>query len=411
MTITQSQRFLPEPSGAYIVSDHPPEISPKNSLRFSLIIPTYNEQGNIERIVQILAELLDSLIPEQYELIIVDDNSPDGTAELAQVLSFQYPQLQVMCRTQERGLSSAVLRGWQCAQGEILGVIDGDLQHPPETLAKLLAAMHEGADLALASRHVEGGGVSSWSLIRRLLSRGAQLVGLLILPNVVGRVTDPMSGYFMVRRDAIANQSMNPTGYKILLEVLGRGNINQIIEVGYVFQERQEGESKVTSKQYFEYINHLLRLRSRGRLSKLKRRYQLPFTRFIRFALVGFSGVFVDMLMFYFLSDPSTLGWGLTRSKAISAEIAIFNNFLWNDLWTFGDLSKRQPGKRQRIKRFLKFNIICLAGLVLNILILNILFNGLGINRYAANLIAIFIVTLWNFWVNLKLGWRVTEIK
>jgi dolichol-phosphate mannosyltransferase len=165
-----------------------------------------------------------------------------------------------------------------------LGVIDGDLQHPPEVLTQLLQKIEQGADLAVASRHVDGGGVSSWSAVRRFLSRGAQLLGLVVLPGVLGRVSDPMSGYFMVRRQAIANTRLNPVGYKILLEVIGRGRIGQIAEVGYVFRERKEGESKVTWKQYIEYIHHLLRLRiATGRLGKISRRLNFPLGLFLRF--------------------------------------------------------------------------------------------------------------------------------
>jgi dolichol-phosphate mannosyltransferase len=123
------------------------------------------------------------------------------------------------------------------------------------------------------------------------------------------------------------------------------------------------------------------------------------------------SGVFVDMAILYFLSDVSTLGWGLTRSKIISSEVAVINNFLWNDLWTFRDISSQQVGWRKRIRRFLKFNFICLFGIGLNILILNFLYNYLHINQYLANLIAIAVVTIWNFWFNLKLSWRVTQTK
>jgi dolichol-phosphate mannosyltransferase len=133
--------------------------------------------------------------------------------------------------------------------------------------------------------------------------------------------------------------------------------------------------------------------------------------RFIQFCLVGFSGVFVDMGMLYLLSDPTTLHLPLTRSKIFAAELAIINNFLWNDFWTFGDISRSQPGKRQRLKRLLKFNLVCFAGLILNVLLLNLFFNVFGLNRYVANLIAIAIVTVWNFWINLKLSWRVTEVK
>lgn len=371
-----------------------------NSIWLSLIIPTYKEAGNINKLVSILTHILDTAIPNKYELIIVDDNSPDMTWNIAQQLTEEYPQLEVMNREQEKGLSTAVIRGWQSAKGEILGVIDGDLQHPPEVLLKLLQEMEKGADLAVASRHIQGGGVSEWSIIRRFLSRGAQTLGLVLLPNVIGRLSDPMSGYFMIRRDAITNTILSPIGYKILIEVTARGKIRWIGEVGYVFQEREIGESKVTWKQYVEYLQHLLRLR----LSLL------PLQRFIQFGLVGFSGVFVDMGLLYLLSDPTMLGFPLTRSKIFASEMAIINNFIWNDIWTFKDISSKQKGLKKRIKRFLKFNLICLAGLILNVLFLNVFFNVFGINRYIANFMAIVLVTIWNFWLNLKLSWRVTEI-
>ncbi|MGG6268049.1 glycosyltransferase [Leptolyngbya sp. AN03gr2] len=401
--------LLPPPSGALRIPYSSELERPTKPVYFSLVVPTYNEGRNVEQVVRVLSSLLDHALPNDYELIIVDDDSPDRTWEIAQQMTVEYPNLRVMRRQDERGLSTAVIRGWQAARGEVLGVIDGDLQHPPEVLLKLVQAVKHGADLAVGSRHVEGGGTSDWGFIRRFLSRGAQMLGLIILPSVVGRVSDPMSGYFMVRRDAIADCLMSPLGYKILLEVLGRGRVDRVTEVGYVFQERQEGESKVTWKQYIEYLMHLGKLRSRGRVGRLRERFQLG--RFLRFGLVGLSGVFVDMLVLYLLSDPSTLAWNLTRSKIIASELAIVNNFLWNDLWTFGDISRSQRGNRTRLKRFLKFNLICLMGLILNVLILNLLYNAFGINRYAANLIAIVLVTFWNFWINLKLSWRVTDVR
>ena len=399
--------LLPVPAGPLQISD-PPAINDR--IRLSLVIPTYNEGKNIHNVVRILSGLLDADIPGEYELIVVDDNSPDRTWELALALIPEYPQLRVMRRQHERGLSSAVIRGWQASRGEVRGVIDGDLQHPPHVLLQLFREMESGADLAVASRHVEGGGVSSWSMVRRFLSRGAQLIGLVVLPGVLGRVTDPMSGYFMVRRTSIAGSTLNPVGYKILIEVLGRGQVRSVAEVGYVFQERLEGESKVTWKQYIDYLHHLVRLRiDSGRIGRFTQRLGFPIGRFIRFGLVGFSGVFVDLTVFYLLR--TVLGFGLTRSTIISAEVAIFNNFLWNDLWTFGDVSQQQQQGRMRLKRLLKFNIICLAGVVLQALIVNLLFNVLGINEYLAKLMAIAAVTLWNFWINMKLSWRVTQVK
>ena len=420
MLTTQQHNLLSTPTGALQVSGKPLWFGAREGnhaslellypVLLSLVVPTYNEGSNIHAIVQRLSDLLDEALPNAYELIIVDDDSPDHTWEQAESLIAEYPNLRVMRRQHERGLSTAVIRGWQVAQGEILGVIDGDLQHPPEALLQLLAAMEQGADLAVASRHVEGGGVSTWSASRRFLSRGAQLLGLMVLPRVVSRVSDPMSGYFLVRRGAIAGELLDPVGYKILIEVLGRGAIAEIAEVGYVFQEREAGESKVTWKQYFDYLRHLVRLRiSSGRLGRLGRKLNFPVERFLKFGVVGLSGLAVDMTTFYLLFG--VLGFGLTRSAIFAAELAILNNFIWNDRWTFGDLSQQQPQKRLVIKRFLKFNIVCTMGLILNVLLLNLFVNWLHVNPYVGKLMAIAFVTLWNFWINLKLSWRVTQVK
>jgi dolichol-phosphate mannosyltransferase len=365
------------------------------------VVPTFNERHNLADLIAQLTALLDPELGDDYELIVVDDDSPDRTWELAAELSARYPKLRVLRRQHERGLSTAVIRGWQVARGDILAVIDADLQHPPEATVDLLRAMTRGADLAVGSRHIEGGGVSDWSVFRRILSRGAQLLGLMLLPGVLGRVSDPMSGYFMVRRAAIAGVTLSPLGYKILVEVIGRGKVRWIAEVGYVFRERAEGASKVTWRVYLDYLRHLVRLR----LSALSG------GRFLRFALVGASGVLVDVAVLFLLSDPRALGFGLTRSKIVAAELAIINNFLWNDAWTFRDLIGDQRGLRHKLRRLLKFNLVCGAGLALNVVLLNLQFNLLHMNRYVANLIAIAVVTAWNYWLNLRLNWRDTAAK
>ncbi|APR74988.1 Dolichol-phosphate mannosyltransferase [Minicystis rosea] len=251
---------MPVPTGALRVDDLP-GVAEGERVLLSLVLPTFNESKNIREMIRRLTALLDEPLGGAYELIVVDDDSPDRTWEVAAELAASYPQLRVMRRVGERGLSTAVLRGWQASRGDVLAVIDADLQHPPEITLELWREIEKGADLAVASRHVEGGGVSDWSVVRRLLSRGAQVLGLAVLPSVVGRVSDPMSGYFMVRRRAVAGIVMNPLGYKILIEVLGRGNVHRIREAGYVFIERSEGESKVTWRQYVEYLGHLFRLR------------------------------------------------------------------------------------------------------------------------------------------------------
>jgi dolichol-phosphate mannosyltransferase len=364
----------------------------------SLVLPTFNEAKNITAIIEQLVPVLDAVDNLVYEIIVVDDNSPDRTWEKALELTERYPQVRVIRRQGERGLSTAVIRGWQAAQGRILGVMDADLQHPPEVAANVAKEMLRGADLAIASRHVEGGGVSDWSVVRRIISRGAQMIGFMLLPEVIGRISDPMSGFFMIRRSCLQGRKLSPLGYKILIEVLGRGQVGWISEVPYTFRERVEGASKLTKRIYLEYFQHLLRLRL----------HLLHESSFVRFCVVGCSGVVIDMGLLFLLSDPKMLGWGLTRSKILAAEAALLNNFIWNDLWTFGAVARHQTALSQRIKRFFKFNVICSLGIFFNVLILNIEFNWLHMDRYLANLIAIGLVTLWNYKSNKEFSWRVT---
>ena len=393
-----SANLVPTPTGNLVISSEPPS-GPK--VHFSLIVPTYNESKNVPVLLDPLEALLKPALGDSYEVVVVDDDSPDRTWEVALALAETRPWLRVVRRQGERGLSTAVIRGWQVARGDVIGVMDADLQHPTEVNLGLLNEIKRGADLATASRHVEGGGVSDWSLARRILSRGAQLLGLLLLPAVLGRLSDPMSGYFMLRRSAIAGVKLDPLGYKILIEVVARGNMNWIGEVGYVFRERLEGESKVTSALYIQYLRHLLKLRIAT----------LPRSQFLKFCVVGASGVLVDMGLLFLLSDPSTLGLGLTRSKIIAAETAVLSNFLLNDAWTFRQAARLAPGFRARARRFLAFNVICSVGIALNVMILNVLFNFGHINRYLANGVAIVIVTGWNYWLNRKLNWTPLKVE
>ena len=381
------------PGPLTIAPQEPPEI-----LDLSLVLPTFNESGHIDTIVEQLIAVLDGIPALRYEIIIVDDNSPDRTWEKARRLSDTFPQIHAIRRQDRRDLSTAVLRGWQIARGDVFAVMDADLQHPPETLIELWRAMRRGADLAIASRNIEGGGVSDWTLPRRIVSRCAQLLGLVVLPEVTGKVTDPMSGYFMVRRSALEGRELHPLGYKILIEVLARGAVVKISEVPYVFRETPHRPSKHSAAVFAQYLKHLIRIRI----------HLLKTSTFMRFCIVGASGTLIDSTMLFLLSDPRTLNWNLTGSKIIAAELALTNNFIWNDLWTFGKFSSRQNTLRQRARRFLKFNLLCSVGIILNIIILNIGFKVMHMNRYVANLSAIFVVTFWNYNTNRKLSWRTT---
>jgi dolichol-phosphate mannosyltransferase len=378
---------LDVPTGALEVTARP-----AGTVKLSLVIPTFNEARNLPELIGRLSAVLDGCLADAYELLVVDDDSPDETWALALRLADRFPALRVIRRRGEKGLSTAVIRGWQAARGEVLAVIDADLQHPPEAVERLWGQIAGGADLAVASRHSDGGGMSGWSALRRVLSRGAQLLGLCVLPGVVGRVSDPMSGYFMVRRSAISGVVLSPLGYKILIEVIGRGRIGRVAEVGYVFRERVAGESKATAKVYLEYVRHLVRLRLA----------LLP-ARFAKFAAVGLSGVAIDMAVLWLLRGR--LAWPLTPSKLVAAEMAMASNFLWNDLWTFGDLAEKQGYGTARLRRFAKFNGICAAGLALSVGLLEMQVGIFGINTYVANAAAIAVTTGWNFWMNKIFSW------
>jgi len=237
-----------------------PSATLKKTIYLSVVLPTYQERTNLPGMVAVLSHLLDETLPDAYELIVVDDNSPDRTWKIAQQLAHHYPALQVIRRTDERGLATAVVCGWEIAQGEVLGVIDTDFQQPPEVLLDLLVQIQQGADLAIASRHAQGGGIRNWSLARRLLSQGAHWLGRLLLPGVMERVSDPTSGYFLIRREAISDRPLSPSGYKILLEVLSRGTIQHITEVGYVFHGRPDDPLRALGSKFLSYLRHLAHL-------------------------------------------------------------------------------------------------------------------------------------------------------
>jgi dolichol-phosphate mannosyltransferase len=236
------------------------------SLKFSLVVPTLNESHNLAELISLLKPAIASEVGESYEIIVVDDNSPDQTWQVAADLAAQDSHVVALRRTDERGLATAVVRGWQVARGTLLGVIDADLQHPPEVTARLVAAMQGGVDLAVASREAEGGGTSDWSFLRLLISRGSRALGKMMLPGVLGQVSDPMTGFFVVRREAIQNVVLAPCGYKILVELLVRSpRLKHIAEVGYVFRSRQHGESKASMMVFVDYVQHLFRLRASAR--------------------------------------------------------------------------------------------------------------------------------------------------
>ncbi len=214
----------------------------------SVIIPTYNERSNITRLIPRIASILAG---HDYELIVADDSSPDGTAEAARELANDYP-VKVLVRLRKLGLSSAVAEGLKVSIGEVIGVMDADLQHPPEHIKEFLMAVSGSSDIVIGSRYVDGSKILDWNRFRSIVSRGA-----IMLSSPLTDVKDPMSGYFFLRRSVIEGISFNPHGFKILLEILVKGKYNNVKEIPIVFKARKEGESKLGIGEYVSYLNQL----------------------------------------------------------------------------------------------------------------------------------------------------------
>lgn len=220
-----------------------------------MILPTYNERENIAKLIELLGEHLKGY---DYEVIVVDDNSPDGTAEVAKALSSKYP-VKVVVRPKRMGLTSAIYCGVRIATGNIIVVMDADLQHPPSLVPKLISRARE-CDVIVASRYVKGGNIEKWSLTRKIVSLGAVLVTKMLIPECRG-VKDPVSGFFAVHRELLANwRPIVPEGYKALVEILGSIKPKRVCEEPYMFRARSTGRSKLSSRIMFSYVKLLFKL-------------------------------------------------------------------------------------------------------------------------------------------------------
>jgi len=229
--------------------------------KISVIVPTYNERDNIEKIV---GDVLAALGGEGVEVVVVDDDSPDGTGEIADRLSEKHP-VKVVHRKDKKGLASAVVEGFDQAGGEIFAVIDADGSHPVKTLAQMLDKIKDGADLVFATRYVEGGGIVNWPATRRIISKAANL-----LARPLTSSTDPVSGYFMLKRGVVEGAQLNPKGFKIGLEVLVKGRYRKYVEIPYTFTNRKKGESKLGGGEIIGYLHHLMLLYSHKIKSSLR---------------------------------------------------------------------------------------------------------------------------------------------
>jgi dolichol-phosphate mannosyltransferase len=357
----------------------------------SVIIPTYNERENILPLVERLSRTLANY---HYEIIFVDDNSKDGTVDVISDLSAKYP-VKVLVRKSERGLATAVLHGLKFATGNIIGVMDADLQHPPEINAALLQAIEKGADMAVASRYVPGGAVPNWGLARRIISKGALTLAHLFLPSS-RKVKDPMSGFFMFRGEKLAGLEFKPIGFKILLEMLVIGHFQNVVEVPFVFEDRSSGRSKMKASQQIDYLKHIFSL--------MRRKDEL--SRLLKFVGVGLCGVVVNQAVLSVITLLTK--WNQDLAVLPGIEVSIITNFVLNDRITFSD--RRTGQDNPFFIRLLKFNLVCLIGAAVNFGIYSLLLTAFGTDsigiRLLANFIGIIAGFIWNYIFSLFWTWK-----
>ncbi len=358
----------------------------------SVVIPTFNESYGISKILRSLHSSLTEL-QIKFEIILVDDDSPDNTWEIAAELLEEIPELTVIRRVGAKGLATAVICGWQHSNGRLLGVMDGDGQHPVGVVKDLFTVFSDkNNEVAIASRYLPHGGIKKWSLSRRLLSRGAQTLGQLLLPGAIGTINDPMSGFFIVKRSIITKTELDPVGYKILLEILARSQANKIQEVPYVFLERSSGKSKVAISHYSSYLRHLLRLRIQPLRSRA----------LVRYLLVTAGALVLDAVIFFWLFDVNN--WNLTRSAALAGEGGILFTILLHDLWTFAGRPVRTL--TDRIRRLVGVHLALGALMFLRLLAINAFVNWFSLDPLLAFLLTLTVVMPGGHLLGSRFSWR-----
>jgi dolichol-phosphate mannosyltransferase len=355
----------------------------------SIIVPTFNERDNVRELVERLDHCLTGLA---WEIIFVDDDSRDGTLDVLQDISRSNSRVRYLHRIGRRGLASAVVEGVLSTSSPFVAILDCDLQHDetvlPTMLNRLLAA---DCDLVVASRYMETGSVSNWTKRRRFFSQIATKVANLVLPS---HLTDPMSGFFMIRRRAfdLAVRHLSNQGYKILLDiVLSARPSLRVEEIPYTFQTRVRGESKLDSMVVLDYLMLLID-KVIGHIIPL---------RFIMFASIGGMGLIVH------LAALATLNRGLATSfvfaNSAAAIVAMTFNFFVNNLLTYRDMRLR--GFWPIMRGLLSFYAVCAIGVISNVGVAAVLFQQ-NYTWFLAGLAGALLSAVWNYTATSIFTWH-----
>ena len=352
----------------------------------SIIVPTYKEKENIPALVE---RIHNSLSKYDYEILIVDDNSRDGSEELVQSLSGKYP-VRIMVRKNKRGLASAVVDGISEAKGELIAVMDADLQHPPEVLPEMLKAL-ENHDFVMASRYIKGGSPGTWTFSRKVVSFVANTMAL----PLASKIKDRMSGFFAFRRSAVNPASLNPLGWKIGLEILVRSQFKSTTEVPFTFAQRARGASKLSRRIIWQYLQQLVRLY----LSKFQ---------ILNFMVVGGIGYVINIGLYSLLTlVPALKTFEFEQVGksyylppfVVSSLVAIVSNYIMNKAWTFKGWKEQRLGS-------LRYFLMALVTLLFDMAFLYLLVEFVNIPPVPAAAIAILIVFVVRFIIARNWVWR-----
>jgi dolichol-phosphate mannosyltransferase len=359
----------------------------------SVVIPSYNEAENIGLLLERLATTLKDI---DYEIIVVDDDSPDLTWQVVERLARENPRISVLRRRSEKGLSSAVIAGLQVARGQCMAVMAADLQHDEVILPAMYREVVEaGMDVCVGSREAEGGSYGSWSRRRRFVSSGARWLA----DKVVGKtVKDPMSGFFAISRAYFAAtiDRVNPQGFKILLEFVARGDDPSISEVGYTFRNRVHGETKLNASVAIEYVLALIDLRFG---------WLVP-SQFVKFGLVGVTGSLVNFGGF---AIAQRLGLSIPIAVVVGVEIAILWTYIVNNFFTFTPNTFR--GRDFAIGLVL-YQLVCCYGLVVQLSVLSLLLTNFTFLQdslftlYPTYLVGVLFAAVGNYFLHSYYTWN-----
>lgn len=360
----------------------------------SVVLPTFNERDNLP----VLIERLDvALAGVPWEAIVVDDNSPDGTADLAREMAARDARIRVIRRVGRRGLSGACIEGMLASSAAYVAVMDADGQHDETLLPRMLAALRDGeADLAVASRHVEGGAVGEG--LTGVRASGSGLANRLARLFLKVSLSDPMSGFFMIRRGEVERLApqLSSQGFKILLDIVAsaRGSL-RIVELPFVFRERLHGESKLDTLVALDFLGLIL--------SKLVG--DLVSVRFLMFMMVGASGVLVHMAALFTFIEASGLTFEIAQVAATF--VAMTTNFYLNNRLTYRD---RRLRGFSALRGLFTFYLVCSIGVVANVGVASLIHQEdsgrilIGLAGAAGAVVG----AVWNYAASSVLTWRKT---